>query len=234
MTPRRWVTPLGAGSRRIGPAPRSRPPSLRARPARATSYPGGYLACGARTEADVGGRRLGPTWRYRGWCRQKPMLRWRASGGRLRREGRTMARSLHSSLAAMIREAHAASTESATTGIPIDEVTAMRAERAREARRTVAHVLVSRRSVLKAGVATGVLAATGWRNEPRSGRRATTHRHRRGRDRRPPLRPSPVDEVEEAIDRLRVGRPCRRSRRNSPRLLRKRPDRGAAWRVHLV
>ena len=72
-----------------------------------------------------------------------------------------MARSLHSSLAAMIREAHAASTESATTGTPIDEVTAMRAERAREARRTVADVLVSRRSVLMAGVATGVLAATG-------------------------------------------------------------------------
>ena len=61
----------------------------------------------------------------------------------------------------MIREAHAASTESATTGTPIDEVTAMRAERAREARRTVADVLVSRRSVLMAGVATGVLAATG-------------------------------------------------------------------------
>jgi monoamine oxidase len=72
-----------------------------------------------------------------------------------------MARSLHSPLAAMIREARDASTESATTGTPIDEVAAMRAERARDARRTVADVLVSRRSVLKAGAAMGVLAATG-------------------------------------------------------------------------
>ena len=49
-----------------------------------------------------------------------------------------MARSLHGPLAAMLREAHAASTESAATGVPIDEVSAMRAERALEARAATA------------------------------------------------------------------------------------------------
>jgi monoamine oxidase len=86
-----------------------------------------------------------------------------------------MARSLHSSLAAMIREAHAASTESAATGIPIDEVTQLRAERAREAS-DAADRRLSRRSVLKAGAAIGVLAATGSLALPRSARAATQPR----------------------------------------------------------
>lgn len=81
-----------------------------------------------------------------------------------------MARSLHSSLAAMIREAHAASTESAATGIPIDDVTAIRAERARETRAVSAERRLSRRAVLKGGVAMGVLAATGGLVVPRSAR----------------------------------------------------------------
>lgn len=81
-----------------------------------------------------------------------------------------MARSLHSSLAAMVREAHAASTESATTGMPIDEVTAIRAERARDALASAAERRLSRRSVLKAGAAVGVLAATGGLAVPRYAR----------------------------------------------------------------
>ena len=71
-----------------------------------------------------------------------------------------MARSLHGPLAAMLREAHAAATESAATGVPIDEVSAMRAERALEARAATADRRLSRRSLLKAGAAVGVGAAT--------------------------------------------------------------------------
>ena len=71
-----------------------------------------------------------------------------------------MARSLHGPLAAMLREAHAAATESAATGVPIDEVSAMRAERAVEARAAAADRRLSRRSVLKAGAVAGVGAAT--------------------------------------------------------------------------
>jgi monoamine oxidase len=78
-----------------------------------------------------------------------------------------MARSVHGSLAAMVREAHAASTESAATGVPIDEVTEIRALRARQARALAADDGgVSRRSVLKAGAALGVLAATGGLVQP--------------------------------------------------------------------
>jgi monoamine oxidase len=72
-----------------------------------------------------------------------------------------MARSLHSPLAAMLREAHAAATESATTGVPIDEVSAIRAERASTARQSMLEARISRRSLLKAGAAAGVLATAG-------------------------------------------------------------------------
>jgi monoamine oxidase len=72
-----------------------------------------------------------------------------------------MARSLHGPLAAMIREAHAASTESSVTGVPIDEVSGVRAERARVARAIAAERRLSRRSILKAGAAIGAVAATG-------------------------------------------------------------------------
>jgi monoamine oxidase len=71
-----------------------------------------------------------------------------------------MARSLHGPLAAMLREAHAASTESAATGVPIDEVSAMRAQRALEARDATVDRRLSRRSLLKAGAALGVGATT--------------------------------------------------------------------------
>jgi len=55
-----------------------------------------------------------------------------------------MPRSLHSPLAAMLREAHRAATESVATGIPIDEVSAMRAERASTARRASLEARISR------------------------------------------------------------------------------------------
>ena len=71
-----------------------------------------------------------------------------------------MPRPVHGPLAAMLREAHAASTESATTGIPIDEVSAIRSERAGRARALAAERRLSRRSLLKAGGALGVLGAT--------------------------------------------------------------------------
>src|SRR5262245_17705494 len=70
-----------------------------------------------------------------------------------------MGRSYRSPLTGMIREAHAACTESHATGVPIDEVTQMRAERARERQ-------MGRRSVLK-GVAAGV-AVTGLTGLSRS------------------------------------------------------------------
>ena len=59
-------------------------------------------------------------------------------------------------------------------------------------------------------------------------------RDRRGRRRRPALRAQALDEVAQAVDRLRVGRPRRRPDRDAARLLRQRPDRRAARRVHLV
>ena len=72
-----------------------------------------------------------------------------------------MPRSLHSPLAAMLREAHRAATESAATGIRIDEVSAMRAERRARARPTDSGLAISRRSLLKAGAAASALAASG-------------------------------------------------------------------------
>ena len=115
-----------------------------------------------------------------------------------------MARSLHGRLAAMLREAHAASTESAATGVPIDEVSAMRAERAIEARAATVDRRLSRRSLLKAGAVASVgAAAVGL---PACGRRSS-----RGpaadRDRRwwrggSALRPPPLEEVEQALDDL--------------------------------
>ena len=72
-----------------------------------------------------------------------------------------MPRSLHSPLGAMLREAHRAATESAMTGMPTGEVSAMRAERRAAARRTSAELRLSRRSLLKAGATAGFLAATG-------------------------------------------------------------------------
>jgi len=59
-----------------------------------------------------------------------------------------------------VRAAHAASTETAATGVPIDEVSAMRAERALAARAAIVDRRLSRRSLLKAGAAVGVGAAT--------------------------------------------------------------------------
>jgi monoamine oxidase len=69
-----------------------------------------------------------------------------------------MKKSFHSPLSRLLREAHAAATESAATGAPIDEVTAWRAER---------RALLPRRQFL-AGAATAALVA------PRRRARAST------------------------------------------------------------
>src|SRR5262245_34186345 len=74
-----------------------------------------------------------------------------------------MRRSYHSRLTRMLREAAAASVESAVTGIPMDEITDMRAERARLAQLSG----VSRRHLLSRAAAAGLVAALGTR-----GRRA--------------------------------------------------------------
>src|SRR5690242_4020571 len=72
-----------------------------------------------------------------------------------------MPRSLHSPLGAMLREAHRAATESVVTGIPVADVSALRAERRAAARRSSAELRLTRRSLLKAGATAGFLAATG-------------------------------------------------------------------------
>ena len=87
-----------------------------------------------------------------------------------------MARSVHGRLAAMLREAHAAATESAATGIPIDEVRAIGTERARVAGMAETERGVTRRSVLQAGAAIGVLAATSGLAAPSQIRAATQPR----------------------------------------------------------
>src|SRR5262245_2900282 len=72
-----------------------------------------------------------------------------------------MPRSLHSPLAAMVREAHRAASESAATGISIAEVSAMRAERRGDVGHSDAGRQVSRGSLLKAGAVASARAANG-------------------------------------------------------------------------
>ena len=70
-----------------------------------------------------------------------------------------MRRSYHSRLTRMLREAAAAGVEAAATGIPMDEITDMRAERARMAQLRG----VSRRHLLTRAAAAGLVAALGTR-----------------------------------------------------------------------
>ena len=83
-----------------------------------------------------------------------------------------MARSTHSHLATMLREAHAAVAESEATRIPIDEVTEIRAVRAQDAREH----RISRRDLLKAGAFAGVAVAAGSLAVPRATWAATAPR----------------------------------------------------------
>ena len=140
----------------------------------------------------------------------------------------TMSRSLHGPFAAMLREAHAASTESAATGDP-DRRGLGDARRARLGHpAATADRRLSRRSLLKAGTVVGVGARPPAWPRPPSQPRPSPDRDRRRRRRRPALRPPSLDEVAEAVDGLRVGHAGRGPRRHAARLLRQRPDRRAA------
>jgi monoamine oxidase len=67
-----------------------------------------------------------------------------------------MRRSFHSPLTGMLREAHAAGDEAAATGLPIDEVIAIRAERFAAARARQADIGLDRRGFLKQASAAGI------------------------------------------------------------------------------